>query len=116
MQEKNNTVWEATLDIAKAQDGRKILYDIDPIKKVEGSGKSDPTTTENIVAEDAENVKSDADIKFSVSVTDPKTVDFLENQEHIVTYKAMQVVDLPHQTHLSYAAYHLDKRIFSFFR
>ena len=34
-----------------------------------------------------------SDVKYSVSVTDKKTIDFLENQEHIVTYKAMQVID-----------------------
>lgn len=34
-----------------------------------------------------------SDVKYSVSVTDKKTIDFLENQEHITTYKAMQVID-----------------------
>lgn len=36
IQEKNNSVWEATLHIANAQNGEKILYDIDPIKKWRG--------------------------------------------------------------------------------
>lgn len=30
---------------------------------------------------------------FSLKVTDKKTLDFLENQEHITTYKAMQLID-----------------------
>ena len=45
IQEKNKTVWEATLHIANPADGRKILYDIDPIKMVAGSVKTVPTTT-----------------------------------------------------------------------
>lgn len=40
MQEKNNTVWSATLFIANTTGGDKILYDIDSIKKEEGAGKS----------------------------------------------------------------------------
>jgi len=32
-------------------------------------------------------------VQHSISVTDQKTIDFLENQEHIVTYKAMQLID-----------------------
>lgn len=32
VQDKNGAIWEATLNIANATDGRKILYDIGPIK------------------------------------------------------------------------------------
>ena len=45
IQEKNKSVWEATLNIANTANGEKILYDIDPIKMVEGPVKSGPTTT-----------------------------------------------------------------------
>lgn len=38
-----------------------------------------------------ENNKSDT--QYSITVTDKDTIDFLENQEHITTYKSMQVVD-----------------------
>ena len=31
--------------------------------------------------------------KYSLKVKDKKTIDFLENQEHITTYKAMQLID-----------------------
>lgn len=41
VQDKNGTIWEATLNVANAADGRKILYDIGPIKKVGQSVKSD---------------------------------------------------------------------------
>ena len=40
IQDKENTVWEATLHIATAADGEKILYDIDPIKKAGQRGNS----------------------------------------------------------------------------
>lgn len=35
----------------------------------------------------------EADTQYSISVTDKDTIDFLENQEHITTYKAMQLID-----------------------
>ena len=35
----------------------------------------------------------DENILLSDRVTDKETIEFLENQEHIVTYKAMQVID-----------------------
>ena len=41
VQGKNGAIWEATLNVANAADGRKILYDIGPIKKVGQSVKSD---------------------------------------------------------------------------
>lgn len=41
IQDKNGTIWGATLNVANAADGRKILYDIGPIKKVGQSVKSD---------------------------------------------------------------------------
>ena len=34
-----------------------------------------------------------SDTQYSITVTDKDTIDFLENQEHITTYKSMQVVD-----------------------
>ena len=55
---KNNAVYEATLNIANDINGRKILYDIDPIKKVaEGAVKSATTTvTVNSISNSAGNV------------------------------------------------------------
>lgn len=41
VQDRNGTIWEATLNIANAANGEKILYDINPIKKVGQSVKSD---------------------------------------------------------------------------
>lgn len=33
IQDKNNTVWEATLNVTESANGVKYLYDINPIKK-----------------------------------------------------------------------------------
>lgn len=49
IQEKNKTVWEATLNIATSANGEKILYDIDPIEMVEEGVKSPSTTTNDII-------------------------------------------------------------------
>lgn len=45
IQDKNNTVWEATLNVARPTDGDRILYDVDPIKMVEGPVESGASTT-----------------------------------------------------------------------
>ena len=60
IQEKNNAVWKATLNIATTQNGKKLLYDIDPIIMVEGSVESVPTSTNGIIQQD--NTKSQAKI------------------------------------------------------
>ena len=48
IQDKENTVWKATLNIANSANGEKILYDIVPIKKVEGSVTSTTSTNNGI--------------------------------------------------------------------
>ena len=45
IQDKENTVWEATLQIANSVNGEKILYEIHPIKMVEGATKNSTTPT-----------------------------------------------------------------------
>lgn len=45
IQDKNNTVWKATLNVAESANGVKYLYDIDPIKKVGPPVKSSSSTT-----------------------------------------------------------------------
>ena len=49
LQDKENTVWGATLNIANTEDGEKILYDIDPIEMVEQAVKSATSTTNAII-------------------------------------------------------------------
>ena len=56
IQDKQNTVWEASLRIANSTNGEKILYDIFPIKKVEGAGTAATTTTNNNIAPTPQNV------------------------------------------------------------
>ena len=63
IQDKNNTVWEATLNVAESANGVKYLYDIDPIEKVGQSVKSDTSTTGDIVAQN--QTESQAQIRSS---------------------------------------------------
>lgn len=56
IQEKNNSVWKATLHIANTQNGEKILYDIDPIKKVESPRKLGATSTTDSIRQGEEKV------------------------------------------------------------
>ena len=51
IQDKNNTIWEATLNVANTADGEKVLYDIGPIKKVERSVKSDTSLPTDSIAQ-----------------------------------------------------------------
>ena len=45
IQDKNNTVWKATLNVAESANGVKYLYDINPIEKVGQPVKSGTSTT-----------------------------------------------------------------------
>ncbi len=65
IQDKNNTIWEATLNVANTSNGEKILYDIYPIKKAGQSVKSDTSAADSIISNSAENVKEN-DTKFSL--------------------------------------------------
>ena len=65
IQEKNKTVWEATLNIANTSNGEKILYDIDPIKMVEQASKSATSTTNNSIRNSDKNVKENFSTKDS---------------------------------------------------
>ena len=72
MYKKNNSVWEATLHIANAQNGEKILYDIDPIKIVDGTaspskklGTSPTTSTTDSIRQGGENVNTQFSMRSS---------------------------------------------------
>ena len=101
LQDKNNTVWEATLHIATSTDGVKYLYDISPIKKVgqsrgldtsttkvERPGKSGTTSTANSIrslttnsqekSSDNKTPTADPDIRYQQRDSD-KTGDWDEN-------------------------------------
>ncbi len=55
IQDKDNAIWEAVLNIANSAHGEKILYDIFPIKKVGQSVTSDKSTTNNSISQNTEN-------------------------------------------------------------
>jgi hypothetical protein len=59
--DKNNTIWEATLNIATNTNGEKILYDIVPIKMVEQSVTSDTSTTKNRISQNKPIVKKNSE-------------------------------------------------------
>lgn len=63
LQDKNNTVWEATLHIATSTNSVKHLYDISPIKKVGRARELATSTTGDIVAQD--QTESQAQIRSS---------------------------------------------------
>lgn len=63
IQDKNNTVWKATLNVAESANGVKYLYDINPIKKVGQSVKSATSTTGDIIAQN--QTESQAQIRSS---------------------------------------------------
>lgn len=62
IQDKQNTVWEASLRIANSTNGEKVLYDIYPIKKVEGAGTSATTTTNSNLTHGGENVNPEVEL------------------------------------------------------
>lgn len=63
VQDKGGEIWQATLNVANASSGEKILYDVNPIKKVGQSVKSDTSTVNNSISNSGENVNT----KFSLS-------------------------------------------------
>ena len=73
IQEKNKTVWEATLNIANTTNGEKILYDIYPIEMVEGAETSATTTTNKNIPQTSDGVKGEN--KKSISGTRLSEVD-----------------------------------------
>lgn len=77
IQDKENSVWEATLHIATSATGKKYLYDIDPIKMAEQSGNSDTSTAKNSISTDGENVNR----KFSLKSTDSTGRQLSEQQQ-----------------------------------
>lgn len=58
VKDKNGDVWEATLNIANTARGEKVLYDIGPIKKVEGFVKPNTTSTNSNIPPSTQNVNT----------------------------------------------------------
>jgi hypothetical protein len=77
IQNKENSVWEATLHIATSATGEKFLYDIAPIKMAEQSGNSDTSTANDSIPADGVNVKP----QFSLKATDSTGRKLSEQQQ-----------------------------------
>lgn len=54
VQDKNNTVWKATLRVANSANGEKILYDVFPIEKAAGVRTSDTATANPIIPQNTD--------------------------------------------------------------
>lgn len=65
VQDKNSTIWEATLNIANSSNGERILYDISPIKKVGQAVKSATSPTTNSISQNGENTTENRKYSFS---------------------------------------------------
>ena len=86
IQDKNNTVWKATLNVAESANGVKYLYDISPIKKVGQSVKSDTSTTSvgQSVKSDTSTTSVGQSVKSDTSTTgDIVAQDQTESQAQI---------------------------------
>ena len=82
IQEKNKSVWEATLNIANTTNGEKILYDIDPIKMVEQASKSAKSTTNNIILNSDKNVNTKiSDKTISVNMNEDERYEILKDKK-----------------------------------
>ena len=74
LQDKNNAIWEATLNVATAKNGEKILYDISPIKMVGRAVNTAAIPTTDMVPQSdtavnthsMQNIKEDASGKHSL--------------------------------------------------
>ena len=82
LQDKENTIWKATLNIATTANGEKILYDIVPIEKVEGSVTSDTTATNNNISQTEPIVNTNSE-NFSEILNSRKTVDPITSREEL---------------------------------
>lgn len=57
-QDKENAIWEATLNVATTTNGEKTLYDINPIRMVEQPVKSGTISTNNRVSQSNSTVNA----------------------------------------------------------
>lgn len=68
IQDKENAVWKATLNIATSQDGTHVLYDVDPIRMVERPVKSGTTSTKNSISTSGEKVNEKFQLKSATEL------------------------------------------------
>ena len=78
IQEKNGSIWTASLRIANSTRGYKILYDVWPIKKVEGArNRAAQSTAGNIPQNTEKSNSKEPNVKFSLrdNAADLKTAE-----------------------------------------
>ena len=93
IQDKNGIIWEATLNVANAASGEKILYDISPIKKVGQSVKSDTSLPTKSVPQSTENVNTRFSMKSPVEETDKLIA--VHNKDEASIMAALKLGGLP---------------------
>lgn len=85
IQDKNKTVWIATLNIAESKNGEKVLYDITNIKKAGQSVESDTSTASNNIPQQTPIVKK----RFSMQERyRPEDYTEDEKKQHVADAKA----------------------------
>lgn len=62
-------------------------------KDTKGKAINEAETERTIDVENEQDLDYESPDKYSIKVEDKDTIDFLENQEHITTYKAMVLID-----------------------
>jgi len=60
LEDKNNAIWEAKLNVANTTNGEKVLYDIFPIKKIGRAVKSAATLSTDSIRKEDEKVNSES--------------------------------------------------------
>lgn len=83
----------ATAGSAEARELEKVKKVFDKAWRQSVDAKTEVNTEATIDPENDSDLDYESPVKYSVSVKDPATIDFLENQEHITTYKAMVLID-----------------------
>lgn len=85
IQDKNNIIWKATLNIANTANGQKILYDISPIKKVGQSIKLDTIPTDSSISHSVSFVNSENE--------DVTQMQQLEREADVLEENGVDVID-----------------------
>ena len=86
VQDKNKTIWKATLHVANSSNGQKIIYDIDPIKMVGRPGKSGATPTTHSISQtnqksNSQNNSSNGQNSVTESVTNIRGSELTQEQK-----------------------------------
>ncbi len=104
IQDKNNTIWEATLNIANTSNGEKILYDIYPIKKAGQSVKSDTSSANSILPQNSKKSSGNAKYSLSPAELDKQYLQAVKNNDIETAQKIVD--DVAKENGYTIKAYH----------